>query len=157
MKKPNLIIVANRIRSLYNVGSIFRTCDAVGVEKLYLAGYTASPKDKPIQLAKTALGAEQTVPWEKISTVAPIIKKHKKLGYQIIGLEEVKNKSIDYRKFQPSAKIVLILGNEVKGISPGIQNQCDQLVSLPMLGKKKSLNVTVALGAIVYHILSKFK
>ncbi|MBT5337877.1 TrmH family RNA methyltransferase [Candidatus Falkowbacteria bacterium] len=154
MQKPSIIVIANKIRSLYNVGSIFRTCDAIGAEKLYLAGYTASPNEKPIQLAKTALGADLTVPWEKIKTLAPTIKKYKSLGYEIIGLEEVKNKSLDYRKWQPKNKVVIILGNEVTGIPSNIQKQCDKIISLPMLGIKKSLNVTVALGGLLYYILA---
>ena len=154
-KTPKIIIIANQIRSLYNIGSIFRTCDAIGAEKLYLSGYTATPKSQPIRLAKTALGAEKAVPWEKILTIAPTLKKLKTLGYKIIGLELNKRKSIDYRAWKPTNKTVLILGNEVTGIPPRLQKQCDKIVHLPMLGVKNSLNVSVAFGAIAYYNLAK--
>ena len=157
MQKPNIIVIANRIRSLYNVGSIFRTCDAIGAEKLYLAGYTASPKEQPIRLNKTALGAEETVAWEKIKTLAPTIKKLKTEGYEIIAVEEVRGKSLDYRQWKPKNKVALILGNEVTGLTPAILKQCDKIISLPMNGKKKSLNVSVAFGSIAYYILSNLK
>jgi 23S rRNA (guanosine2251-2'-O)-methyltransferase len=155
MKKPRIIVIAHRIRSLYNVGSFFRTCDAIGAEKIYLSGYTASPKDQPIRLAKTALGAEQTVDWEKVKTLPPLIKKLKTKGYEIIALEETKGQSIDYRKWSPSDKVAIILGNEVKGISKVIRDKCNKVIELPMLGKKKSLNVSVSLGAIGFYILGK--
>lgn len=160
MQKPNqinIVVIANKIRSLYNVGSIFRTCDAIGAEKLYLASYTASPKEQPVRLPKTALGAELTVPWEKIKTLAPTIKKYKNLGYEIIALEETKNSSIEFTKWNPTEKVVIILGNEVTGLRSSTLKQCDKIVKLPMLGKKKSLNVTVAFGAVAYYILSKFR
>ncbi len=153
--KRNIIVVANRVRSLYNVGSFFRTCAGIGAEKIYLVGYTATPKTQPIRLAKTALGAEETIVWEHSKTITPIIKKLKKSGYEIIGLEERRGVSLDYRAWKPKDKVVIILGNEVKGLSPSILNQCDKVVHLPMLGKKKSLNVAVSFGAIGYYILSK--
>ncbi len=160
MQKPNnyqIVVIAHKIRSLYNVGSIFRTCDAIGAQKLYLSSYTASPKEQPVRLSKTALGADKTVPWEKTKTISPIIKKYKKLGYEIIALEETKNQSIFYNKWQPTTKILIILGNEVNGISKSTLKMCDKIIQLPMLGQKKSLNVTVAFGAIAYYILSKFR
>ncbi len=155
MKKPNIIIIAHNIRSLYNVGSIFRTCDAIGAEKLYLAGYTASPKEQPLRLAKTALGAEMAVPWEKKIILAPTLHELKKQGYEIIGLEKTKTTSMDFRKWRPKDKVAIILGNEVRGISAHIQKSCDKIIHLPMLGDKESLNVSVAFGAIGYYIISK--
>lgn len=150
-----IIVIAYQIRSIYNIGSIFRTCDAIGAEKLYLAGYTATPKDHPGKLAKTALGAETTVSWEKVNFLAPTLKKLKKQGYSIIGLEKTRGKSLDFRHWRPKGKVAIILGNEVTGLSSNIRKQCDAIVHLPMLGKKESLNVTVAFGAIAYYILSK--
>ncbi len=152
-KQPNhkLIIIANRIRSLYNVGAIFRTCDGLGVEKLYLTGYTATPKTKPVQLSKTALGADQSVPWCHSRSLGPVITKLKKQGYEIIGLEEKAGISIDYREWKPNYKTVIILGNEVNGIYSHTLKRCDKVVHLPMSGIKKSLNVSVAFGAIGYY------
>lgn len=157
MKKPNIVIIADNIRSLYNVGSIFRICDAIGAEKLILVGLTATPKTQPIRLAKTSLGAENSVVWEKVTTVSLAIKRLKKAGYEIIGLELNENKSIDYRSWNPSEKVAIILGNEVKGLSLSVQRQCDKVIHLPMLGQKNSLNVTTAFSAIAYYILSKIK
>ncbi len=149
--KHKLIIIANRIRSLYNVGAIFRTCDGLGVEKLYLTGYTATPKTKPVQLHKTALGADQSVPWCHSRSLGPVITKLKKQGYEIIGLEEKAGISIDYREWKPNYKTVIILGNEVNGIYAPTLKHCDKVVHLPMSGIKKSLNVSVAFGAIGYY------
>lgn len=155
MKKAKIVVVAHRIRSLYNVGSIFRTCDGIGAEKLYLTGYTATPKTQPIRLHKTALGAEETVPWEFSRNITPVINKLKKQGYKIIGLEEKEGKSKDYRKWQPKGKIAIILGNEINGISDKTLSKCNEIISLPMAGQKVSLNVSVAFGAIAYYIISK--
>jgi tRNA G18 (ribose-2'-O)-methylase SpoU len=155
MEKGNnreIIIIANRIRSLHNVGSVFRTADAIGTTKIYLIGKMATPQNQP-KLAKTALGAEKTVAWEHSHRILPILKKLKQDDYEITALELNKNKSIDFRTWNPSKKVAIILGNEISGISLKIQQHCDQVVHLPMLGQKKSLNVSVALGAIAYYLL----
>lgn len=156
MKKPNLIVIADSIRSIYNVGSIFRTADALGVEKLYLIGGTATPVTQPNRLPKTALGAEKSVPWEYAPTAFPIIRKMKKTGYEVIALEEGSG-GVDYRTWRPSHKIALVLGNEAAGLAPRLLRSCSSTVSLPMLGAKNSLNVATAFSAIGYYILSKFK
>ena len=111
--KPKIVVIAHNIRSLYNVGSIFRTCDAAGVDKLYLGGYTGGPDDK--QIKKTALGAQSTVQWEKYWQTWKLIDKLKKGGYQTVALEK-SSKSINYLKFKPKFPIALILGNEKRGV-----------------------------------------
>lgn len=155
MKKPNLIVIAHNIRSLYNVGAIFRTADALGVEKIYLTGYTATPQKQPRRLAKTALGAEATVHWEKTFNPRSIIKKLKMEKYEIIGLEYKKEVSRNFYEWKPKKKMVIILGNEKRGLSNAIMKACDKVVHLPMLGEKNSLNVSVAFGAIGYYILQQ--
>jgi len=154
-KKTQLIVIAHRIRSLYNVGSIFRTCDALGVEKLYLTGYTATPEQKPIQLHKTALGAEQIVSWEHSRNIGTVLAKLKQHGYQIIGIEEKKGISQDFRTWKPTKKTAIILGNEIYGIHARTLKKCDQIIHLPMRGSKKSLNVAVAFGAIGYYMAAQ--
>ena len=152
VNKREIIVIANRIRSLHNVGSIFRTADAIGTTKVYLIGQMATPKNQP-KLAKTALGAEKTVSWEHSHRILPVLEKLKQDGYKIIALELNKNKSVDFRTWNPSKKVAIILGNEVSGISLKIQQHCDHVIHLPMLGQKKSLNVSVAFGAIAYYLL----
>ena len=160
MKNKNLkfkefYVIAHNIRSLYNVGSIFRTADAFGVTKIYLTGYTGTPGN-PIhdhKISKSALGAETWVPWEHQKSVGKVIKdlrlKHKK--FSLVGLEN-NTKSIKLNKFKPKFPLVLILGEEVGGINPGLLRQCDKVVEIPMFGKKESLNVSVAFGVAAYEI-----
>jgi len=154
MKKPSLIIIACNIRSIFNVGAIFRTADALGAEKLYLAGNIATPKTQGLKLAKTALGAELTLPWQYIRKIKPVLESYKNQRYQIVALENRTKKQIDYRSWPIKDKTVILLGHEVNGISPLILKQCDHEVSLPMNGKKESLNVAVAFGALGYYWLS---
>ena len=139
------------IRSLYNVGSIFRTSDACDVEKIYLTGHTGRP-DKEPKITKTALGAELNIPWEYAFQTARVIKQLKQDGYHILALENSRG-SIDYREMkQLPAKVAIIVGNEVKGLSRTLLSQVDQTVNLPMMGKKESLNVSVAFGILAYFI-----
>jgi tRNA G18 (ribose-2'-O)-methylase SpoU len=153
-EKLPFIVVLNNIRSLYNVGSIFRTADGVGVEKIWLCGITGTPPDPKI--AKTALGAENTVLWEYSWGIAPVLKKLKESGYQIVLLEQTKE-SKSYEEFTPSGAVCLVVGNEVDGISDEVLALCDQAVEIEMVGLKNSLNVTVALGIVAYHIRNLMK
>lgn len=148
LKKQIYVILPN-IRSAYNVGSIFRTADAAGVDKIFLTGH--SPTLKHEKVKKTALGAEDYVEWEYCKQTVPLIKKLKKDKVQIIALEQ-SPKSIDYRKFKPKFPIALIVGNEVKGLPKTILDQVDKIIRLLMQGRKESLNVAVAFGIAVYKI-----
>ena len=150
-----MIVIAHSIRSIYNVGAIFRVCDGLGVEKLFLVGYIATPKTQEKKLAKTALGSEQAVPWEYRREIGLLIARLKSDGYEIVGLEEKQGLSIDYRDWQPSAKVAIILGNEVRGISTPTLRKCDKVVKLAMRGKKNSLNVATALAGIGYYLLAR--
>lgn len=150
------ILILPDIRSAINVGSIFRTADAVGIDKIYLTGYTPRPTDKfgRIQkdIAKSALGAEDWVPWEYVKSLPILIKKLKREGCKVVAIEQ-DTKSIDYRKFKTPKKVAIILGPEVEGLSKNILKTCDAIVEIPMHGKKESLNVSVACGVALFRML----
>jgi tRNA G18 (ribose-2'-O)-methylase SpoU len=148
-------VILHNIRSAYNVGSIFRTADAVGIEKIYLTGYTPNP-DKDKKIEKTALGAENYVLWQSYKNLNYLLKKLKKEGFKIVALEQSK-KSIPYYKFKPQFDIVLILGNEVRGLNRKTLEKCDFILEIPMFGKKESLNVSVAFGIVAYDLKLKIE
>lgn len=161
MFKKEIIVLLHNIRSLHNVGSIFRTADAAGVLKIYLCGITPAPLDRfgkiRPQLAKVALGAEKTVPWEaiKLSQEITLIKKLKKENYRILAVEQSK-KSIPYNKLKienSKLKIVIIMGNEVRGLPKNILKISDKTLEIPMRGRKESLNVSVAFGIAIFRLL----
>ena len=157
LKTQNEIyLLIHNIRSTYNVGSIFRTADAANVKKIYLSGYTPAPIDRfgriRQDISKVSLGAEKIVPWESISDTKILFKSLKKEKVKIIGLEQ-DEKSIDYKKLKISGKNLIILGEEVKGIERYMLDQCDEIVEIPMLGKKESLNVSVATGILLFSII----
>lgn len=148
--------ILHNIRSLHNVGSIFRTADAAGVEKIYLCGITPAPTDKfgkiRPQFAKVSLGAEKYVAWEKCASASRVIEKLKKDGYKIFAVEQAKN-SIPYYKVKAKnlkLKAAFVLGNEVRGLPKSILKRADKIIEIPMRGKKESLNVAVALGIVVF-------
>lgn len=151
------ILVLNNLRSVENVGSIFRTAEALGIEKIILIGTTPTPLDrfgrKRKDLAKVALGAEEFLPWEyyKEITYCPI--NLKKEGYEVLALEQSKD-SKPISDFEPMNKFALILGNEVEGIEKEVLNSCDHVLEIPMQGKKESLNVSVAAGIALFELLS---
>ncbi len=157
MSKKSFLILFN-IRSAYNVGAIFRTADAAGVDKIYLVGVTPCPADKfgrvSGQIAKTALGAEKAVVWEYKKTIALLIAKLKKEGVQIIALEQAEN-SLDYRKLKPKGSWALVLGEETKGLPKSVLNKCDNVAEISMKGEKESLNVSVATGVALFQLLGQ--
>ena len=158
MHKSDIVVLLHNIRSLHNVGSIFRTADAAGISKIYLCGITPTPLDRfgrpVLQLTKVALGAEKSVPWEavRISAETKLMDKLKKDGYKILAIEQSK-KSVTYNKFKLSGKIAVIMGNEVRGLPAGILKKSDKILEIPMRGKKESLNVSVAFGVAVFGLL----
>ena len=147
-------VILNNIRSLHNVGSIFRTADGAGLEKIYLCGYTGYPPQGGI--AKTALGAEVHVPWEYQENAVEVIKKLRIKGYQIVLLELIEG-SVSHDAFKPKGPVCLVLGNEVTGISEELLKLADQAIEIDMAGIKNSLNVSVAFGVVVYHLRQFFK
>lgn len=156
-----IVVVAHNIRSTHNVGSIFRTCEGFGVQRLILSGYTPYPQvdnDTRLphiaskltqQIHKTALGAEQMVPFEY--QAEPDIKGFSSSGYTIIGLEQ-DERSTPLNSYTPPDKLVLLLGEEVKGIDNELRAQCDVLLEIPMQGQKESFNVSVATGIALYGL-----
>lgn len=144
-----IYIVIPEMRSLHNVGSIFRIADSMGATKIFLCSWTGVPPAP--QLTKVSLGAENTVPWEYVKQAWRVIDNLKSKGVYIVGLE-LHEKSIDYRELKPKFPLALVLGNECKGLSKSIVNRCDSVIHLPMLGVKESLNVSVAAGIALYHL-----
>jgi tRNA G18 (ribose-2'-O)-methylase SpoU len=144
-----MLVVLDNLRSSYNVGSILRTCDALGIKEVYFCGITPGLADKKVQ--KTALGAEKNIKSTETNSTYDTVTKLRSDGYQIIGLE-LSDKAVDLGKIHPSAKCALIVGNEVSGISGEIMGLCDNVAQIPMKGIKESLNVSVAFGIAVYTL-----
>ena len=157
MKKKEVYVLLHNIRSTHNVGSIFRTSDALGVSGIYLSGYTPLPTDKfnrpRKDIGKVALGAEKNISWEYIKNPDKIIKKLKKEKYQIIAIEQSK-KSKDYKKVKVKYPVLFVVGNEVDGIEKNILSFCDIISEIPMRGEKESLNVSVAFGVALFRLLN---
>jgi tRNA G18 (ribose-2'-O)-methylase SpoU len=144
-----LTVVLNDIRSLYNVGAIFRTADGAGVEKIWICGITGHPPNNMI--SKTALGAEDTVPWEYRENCATVVRRMKEQGYAIVLLEQMES-SLPHDIYVPRQPVCLVLGNEIHGVSPEILTLTDDAVEIEMCGIKNSLNVSVAFGVIAYSL-----
>lgn len=142
--------VLDNIRSLYNVGSIFRTSDAAGLGMLYLTGITGTPPRS--EISKTALGADETVDWEYCQSALDAIEAARAEGCQVVAVETADD-AVDYRSFGWRAPVCFVVGAEVAGVSPEAMAAVDAVVSLPMLGSKTSLNVSVAFGVIAYHLI----
>lgn len=156
VKKEKVVIILPDIRSALNVGSIFRTADACGVDKIYLTGYTPAPVDKfgriNKEIGKTALGAEKNIAWEKVEDISKLLIKLKKEGFYLIAIEQSEN-SVDYKKIQAKSKTAFIFGNEVEGLPKTILKKCDVIAEIPMVGEKESLNVAVSAGVALFRIL----
>lgn len=148
--KNRCSVLAHNIRSMHNIGSIFRACDGAGVGKVYLTGYTACPPRR--EIAKVALGAENAVAWEYRKDPTLLVDELKKEGVQVIALERAK-KSADIRKFKPKKPFCLIVGNEVDGVEKELLKRADTVVQIPMRGQKESLNVSVAFGIAIYRLV----
>jgi tRNA G18 (ribose-2'-O)-methylase SpoU len=152
------VLILENIRSAQNVGAIFRTADAIGVEKIYLTGYTPAPLDKfkrpSKEIAKTALGAEKTIPWEKTPETIGTIEALKKQGFIIVAVEQAAE-AIDYKKLKVPAKVAFILGNEVDGVLADTLARVDATVEIPMRGAKESLNVATTAGIILFRALDR--
>lgn len=151
--KYSIVVLLHNVRSTHNVGSIFRTADAAGVERIILSGYTPTPADRfgraQKDIAKTALGAERAVPWMYAKTPQSILKRLRAEGFRIVGVEQ-DARAEDYRSFKLSGPTVFIFGNEVRGLSSLLRDECDELIEIPMHGTKESLNVSVAAGIILF-------
>jgi len=155
-KKKNgddTVIVLHNIRSVYNVGSIFRTADAAGVSKIFLTGYTPIPVDRfgrvRKDLSKVALGAEKTVPWEFCRDIGICLRVLQKKDVRVVAVEQ-DARAVDFRKLSRGGRNAFVFGNEVRGLSPAVLSKTDSIVEIPMHGTKESLNVSVAVGIILF-------
>ncbi|RLD64293.1 MAG: TrmH family RNA methyltransferase [Bacteroidetes bacterium] len=153
-KKSPIIIVLDNIRSLNNIGSVFRTSDAFLVEAIYLCGITAKPPHKDIQ--KTALGATQSVDWEYFDTTKEAILKLKENNYQIVSIEQVEGStSLNNFEVEKLKKYALVFGNEVKGVAQDIVDMSDECIEIPQYGTKHSFNISVSAGIVMWDFFSK--
>ena len=158
---PEIIVIAHNIRSTHNIGSIFRTSEGLGVKKIIVSGYSPYPKCKndsrlphiadklTSQIHKTALGAENMVPFEYVDT--PDLACLKSKGYKIVALEQ-NVRSINLADYQTPPKVALLLGEEVHGITDELLEQCDDIIEIPMIGRKESFNVSVATGIALFKL-----
>jgi len=153
-KKSPIVIVLDNIRSLNNIGSVFRTADAFLIEKIYLCGITASPPHKDIH--KTALGATDSVDWEHVTDTIELVKKLKDEGYHVISVEQAE-KATRLNEYIPikNKKQVLIFGNEVKGVAQNVVSASDEVLEIPQFGTKHSLNISVSVGMVIWDFWSK--
>jgi 23S rRNA (guanosine2251-2'-O)-methyltransferase len=144
-----MYLLCHNIRSLHNVGSFFRCADAFNIERIYLTGYTGKPPRA--EIAKVALGSELRVPWEGRGDILPLIAELKASGVRVVALE-IGEGATPLNEFRSNQPIALIVGNEVGGIEKEVIDACDEMVFIPMIGKKKSLNVSVAAGIAMYEL-----
>lgn len=152
--KTPLIIILDNIRSLNNIGSVFRTADAFLIEKIYLCGITATPPHRDIQ--KTALGATDSVAWEYADDTLKLIKDLQQQGTKIGAIEQAEG-SIDLHQFAPkvNTRYAVVFGNEVKGVQQEVVSACDTVIEIPQFGTKHSLNISVSCGVVVWDFFSK--
>jgi len=149
-RKLPLAVVLDSVRSMNNVGSVFRTCDAFGVEALYLCGITATPPHK--EITKTALGATESVDWYYEKECTALVQRLKNEGYRILAVEQVDDSAqLDSFAFRPEEKYAVILGNEVFGVDDEVLALCDGAIEIPQVGTKHSLNVSVAAGVVLWE------
>lgn len=154
--KTPIIIILDNIRSLNNIGSVFRTADAFLIEKIYLCGITARPPHKDIQ--KTALGATETVAWEYAEDTLELVTKLQQEGKKVYAIEQAEN-AIMLDKFEPlkDQTSAVIFGNEVKGVQQEVVTASDAVIEIPQLGSKHSLNISVSTGVVVWDLFSKLQ
>lgn len=155
-KKTPIIVILDNLRSLNNIGSVFRTADAFLIEKIYLCGITATPPHKDIQ--KTALGATDTVNWEYHEDALAVVKDLQEKGIRVLAIEQAENATF-LNSFTPQKgqKYALVFGNEVKGVQQKIVSAGDGVLEIPQLGSKHSLNIAVSAGVVLWDVFSKMK
>ena len=156
LPKIPVTVVLDNVRSMNNVGSLFRTCDAFGVERLLLCGITGTPPDREIH--KTALGAEDTVAWEHFPDAEEAVRELHGAGYTIIAIEQVEGaRMLDTFVPEPGVKYALVLGNEVDGVQQRVADLCDCALEIPQVGAKHSLNVAVSGGVVLWAFFCAFR
>lgn len=154
--KIPLIVVLDNIRSLNNIGSVFRTSDAFLIEKIYLCGFTAQPPHKEIH--KTALGSTETVDWEYVEDTLTLVEKLKEEKVKVASIEQAENSTMlqDFM-VKPNEKYAIVMGNEVKGVQQEVVSASDYCVEIPQFGTKHSLNISVSTGVVLWDLFKKFK
>ena len=155
-KPPRLTPILDDVRSIYNVGSAFRTADAVGVGEIVLAGFTPGPDTHPERIEKTALGAQRSVPWRRVKRVGDAVRKLRVQGVLVVALETGET-SKDYRALKIRWPLAVVVGNEVRGVRASMSHNVDHVACIPMRGIKESLNVSVALGVALYEFTRRWK
>jgi len=152
--KTPIIVVLDNIRSCNNIGSVFRTSDALLIEKIYLCGITATPPNNEIR--KTALDAEKSVDWEYFENTEDVVEKLQKEGCKVYAIEQVEN-SISLPDYKPASdeKPALVFGNEVKGVKQTVVDLCDGSIEIPQFGTKHSFNISVSAGIVLWDIFQK--
>jgi len=155
-KKTPLIVILDNIRSLNNIGSVFRTSDAFLIEKIYLCGITAKPPHKDIH--KTALGSTETVDWEYVENTLTLVEKLKAKNIKIISIEQAENATM-LNDFTPDkgTRYAIVFGNEVKGVQQEVINASDVVIEIPQYGTKHSLNISVSAGVVIWDLFCKLK
>jgi 23S rRNA (guanosine2251-2'-O)-methyltransferase len=155
-EKTPIIVILDNVRSLNNIGSIFRTADAFLIEKIYLCGITATPPHKDIQ--KTALGATDTVEWEYVEDVISLLERLKQDDLKIYSVEQARNATL-LNTFSPQAqqKYALVFGNEVKGVQQKVVTASDGVLEIPQVGSKHSLNISVSAGVVLWDVFAKME
>lgn len=152
--QSGLVVVLDNIRSAHNVGSAFRSCDAFGVDKVFLCGISAAPPSPEIH--KTALGAEDSVPWEYCANTLTAVKTLKEAGFTVLSVEQTEHSlklGRDFRRSPGRKKLALIFGNEVDGVRQDVVNESDAALEIPQSGTKHSLNVSVAVGVVLWELV----
>ncbi len=153
--KQPIIVILDDVRSMHNVGAIFRTCDAFAVEALYLCGYTPAPPHRDIH--KTALGATETVAWKNFATTMDAVAAAREAGYKILAVEQAHNSvMLDKLKWQHE-KIALVFGNEVTGVNDDVLAAADGCIEIPQWGAKHSLNISVSVGVVLWEVVRNRK
>ncbi len=155
-EKTPIIVVLDNIRSLNNIGSVFRTSDAFLIEKIYLCGITATPPNKDIH--KTALGATESVAWEYAEDTISLVEDLKKSGVKVLSIEQAENSTM-LNEFKPEkdTKYAVVFGNEVKGVQQEVVSASDNCIEIPQLGTKHSLNISVSCGVVLWDLFCKIK
>jgi tRNA G18 (ribose-2'-O)-methylase SpoU len=153
-EKTPIIVILDNIRSLNNVGSVFRTSDAFLIEKIYLCGITATPPNKEIH--KTALGSTESVDWEHVENTIDLVEKLKKDNIKVLAIEQAENSTM-LNEFtpEPNQKYAVVMGNEVKGVQQEVVSAADFCIEIPQLGTKHSLNISVSCGVVLWDLFAK--